>query len=95
MDRIKPQLQKLTTLLKQYVVLICIVIFGSMYGFLIYTSGKLAERTPSEAKVSEQFQGSSRPRLDESVAQKLIELQDQNIEVKTLFEEARQNPFAE
>jgi hypothetical protein len=95
MQRIMPYLQKLVSLLKRNVVLICIVIFGSMYGFLIYTSSKVASQVPSESKVNEQFQGVSSPKVDEDVANQLLLLEDQNIEVKTLFDAARENPFAE
>jgi hypothetical protein len=95
MKKITIQLQNMLAVLKRNVVLICFLIFGAMYGFLIYTSGQLAAKYPSEVKVNEQFQGASRPKLDESIARQLTELQDQNIEVKALFDEARQNPFAE
>jgi hypothetical protein len=95
MKNILLPLQKILGTFRQYIVILCIVIFGVMYGFLIYTSGKLASQTPSESKINEKFQGASRPKLDEAVADQLLELEDQNIEVKALFDEARENPFAE
>jgi hypothetical protein len=95
MNKITPIIQKILLASKRYIVVICILIFGAMYAFLIYTSGKLASQTPSETKVNEKFQGVSRPKLDESIAQQLEELEDQNIEVRALFDDARENPFAE
>lgn len=89
------KLQLLLALLKRYIVIIVIILFGAMYGYLIYTSGQEAARQPSESKVNEQFQGTSRPKLDESIANQLHELETQNIEVKSLFDEARDNPFSE
>lgn len=95
MNKLKDSLLKFSQSMRQYVVIVVIIIFGSMYGFLIFTSGKQVENQPSDVQISEKFQGSSRPKIDDSIAQKLHELEDQNVEVKTIFEEARNNPFAE
>lgn len=93
--KLTDKLQLLLALLKRYIVLVVIILFGAMYGYLIYTSGQEAAKQPSETKVNEQFQGVSRPKLDENVASQLYELESQNIEVKSLFDEARNNPFSE
>lgn len=95
MKDLQQKLLSLTALVKRYVVVLVMVIFGGMYGFLIYTSSQQAERQPSEVEISNKFQGAKRPKLDESIAQQLTQLEDQNIEIQTLFEEARSNPFAE
>lgn len=89
------QAQKLGGDLKRYLVIFVIIVIGSMYAYLLYTSGKLAEAEPSEVQVSEKFQGAARPKIDKAAAQKLEELEDQNIEVQALFQQARNNPFSE
>lgn len=95
LKKLTDQLVKLLYLLKKYVVLVIIILFGGMYGYLIYTSGQEASRVPSEVKINEQFQGASRPKIDKNVAEQLHELESQNIEIKSLFDEARNNPFSE
>ena len=95
MKRITDLLKNLLVFGRRYIVLVVIVLFGAMYGYLIYTSGQEAAKLPSEAKINEQFQGVSRPKINQQVAEQLYELESQNIEVKTLFDEARNNPFSE
>lgn len=95
MKQLQDKLQVLTVLGKRYIVLIVIIVFAAMYGFLIYTSSQQAERQPSEVEITTRFQGVKRPKVDESVARQLTQLEDQNIEIQTLFEAARSNPFAE
>jgi hypothetical protein len=95
LKKLTDKLLQLLVLFKRYKVLVVLVLFGSMYGYLIYTSGQQAARQPSETKINEQFQGVSSPKLDKNVAQQLYELESQNIEIKSLFDEARNNPFSE
>ncbi|MBA2279096.1 hypothetical protein H0V99_01480 [Candidatus Saccharibacteria bacterium] len=95
MDKLNKQLHELLPKLKHYVPLLCILAFGVMYSYLLYTSGKLVKQEPSEFKIGQVYQGTPRPKIDAEVAKKLNDLQDQNIEVQTLFENARNNPFAE
>lgn len=89
------QLQKITGLLKRYAVIICFVIFGAMYAFLLYTSGQQVKEEPSEKQVTDKIQAIKRPKVDEAAVQTLMQLSDQNIEVQSLFNEARNNPFSE
>jgi Tfp pilus assembly protein PilO len=89
------QLQKVTVLAKKYIVIIVALIFGIMYGFLILASSQQAQNKPPEGMVLDQVNAAERPSIDESAAATLKQLRDQNIEVKALFEEARNNPFSE
>lgn len=94
-EKLLAQVQKFSSDLKRYLTIIVILIFGAMYTYLVYSSGKLAQEEPSEVQISEKFQGVARPKIDKAAADKLAELEDQNIEVKTLFDQARNNPFSE
>jgi hypothetical protein len=76
-------------------VIICFVIFGAMYGYLAYTSTNQASRTPTDAEITEKLQSGKRTKLNDSAAKALQDLSDQNVEIQALFDEARQNPFAE
>ncbi|MDQ3123946.1 MAG: hypothetical protein M3Q14_04680 [bacterium] len=95
MNSILERLHPIVDKLRQYTVLIVIIIFSAMYGYLLYTSGKLAQEEPSEVNISEKFQGAKRPKIDESVAQQLSGLEEQNIQIKGIFDQARNNPFSE
>lgn len=91
----KAQLQKLVGTLQRYAIVICFVIFGAMYAYLIHASSQQTANQPSDTEINEKFQGAKRPKVDESAARTLQQLSDQNIEVQALFDEARNNPFDE
>lgn len=95
MQKYLPQLQKAAGILRRYLVLICIVGFGTMYGFLIMTAGKQAELEPSQSQIQNAYKKVARPKIDESAANKLRELESRNIEIQSIFEQARNNPFSE
>jgi hypothetical protein len=95
LKKLTDKLQLLLTFLKSNVVLIVIILFGGMYGYLIFTSGREAAKQPSDQKINEKYKGASRPKINENIAQQLYDLESSNIEVKTLFDEARSNPFSE
>lgn len=90
--------KKLTPLFQasmRYLTLIVIVFFVAIYSFLVIRINNLAQSEPSDDAVAEKLQTVQRPRLDQSAVNKIEQLEDQNIEVQTLFKEARQNPFSE
>ncbi|MDQ3065493.1 MAG: hypothetical protein M3Q36_04470 [bacterium] len=95
MDKLITQLKPIIGKFKRYGGLILMVIFSIMYGVLIYNSNKLAQEQPSETKINEKFQGAKRPKIDDRVAEQLSGLEEQNIQIKGIFDQARKNPFSE
>jgi len=95
MERISTKIILITGFVKRYAVIICFIIFGAMYGYLIFTSSNQASRRPSETEVNERLQATKRTKIDDSAAKALQELSDRNVEIKSLFDEARNNPFSE
>lgn len=91
LNRIQPVIE----IIRRYSITIAILVIGGVYGYLIYTSSKLVQVEPSEVQVSEKYQSAKRPKIDDSIVNKLNELQDNNITFKELLDEARKNPFAE
>jgi hypothetical protein len=81
--------------LKKYAVFIFVMFFLGLYGFLLLRINTLTRQEPSDDAVTEKLQTVKRPRLDKSLADKLENLEGQDTETKALFEQARQNPFAE
>lgn len=79
----------------RYVNLVVIIIFVLIYSFLLVRINSLAASEPSDEAVAEKLEAVKRPRIDEAAATKMKQLESQNIQVQTLFNEARQNPFAE
>lgn len=87
--------QKITSLFKQYAVLIFILLGLSIFGFLVLRINTLSNQEPSDEMITDKM-GQKRPiSIDESDVKKIRELQSKNIEVKALFEQSRDNPFQE
>lgn len=95
LNKLLKPLSKASAFFQRYVVVICFVVFGAMYGYIIFASGQQASKQPSDAEVNNRFQATKRPKLDDAAAETLRKLSDQNVEVKALFDEARSNPFSE
>lgn len=81
--------------LARFRTIIFIVFFAAIYGFLIQRIGSLTSVEPTETQVQEELEITKRPRIDDEAIDKIEQLKAQNIEVQTLFNEARNNPFAE
>lgn len=95
MKNYKKQLKNFVRKVQKYVPTLVFAIFAAMCGFIVWTSGQQALREPADGAVLDQISSSSRPKLDDNAAETLKNLEDQNIEIKALFEESRNNPFAE
>lgn len=78
--------------LYRYRIIIFMVGMLVCYGFLITRISIYSQREPS-ATVGEQ--AIQRLTIDEASIEKIEQLEDQNVEVRALFEEARRNPFSE
>lgn len=79
----------------RYTVMILFVVLSVMYGFLAYRINVLTQAEPSDEAVVEKLNTVPRSKIDQTAIDKMRQLENENIEVKTLFEEARNNPFSE
>lgn len=87
--------QKIVSFLKQYAVLIFILLGLGIFGFLVFRINILSNQEPTDEMVTEKL-GQKKPIfINESDVKKVQELQSNNIEVKSLFEQSRDNPFQE
>ena len=80
---------------KRHNVTLFIVFFLGIYSLLIYQINIYINSEPSAQQLDEQISQSGKISIDQESIDRLLELEEQNIEVKTLFEQARDNPFNE
>lgn len=85
----------LLTLAKKYGVFIFVLGFLGIYVYLVQHIGSLIQDEPSQAVVDSKLKPVNRLKIDEAAVQKMTDLEAQNIEVQSLFDQARQNPFTE
>lgn len=87
--------KKLANKFKRFEVITFIVLLVGLYGFLILQISSSATREPTQAEVMEELGSVKRLRIDQASIDKIQQLEDQNVVVQSLFEDARQNPFSE
>ena len=75
--------------------LLLIVLLIGMYSFLVFRIRTLTSAEPSEEAIAQELKSAQRPKIDKTVVDKITQLQDNSVEVKTLFQTARDNPFHE
>jgi hypothetical protein len=80
---------------KQHRVVIGILLVLVLYGWIVVGINSLSRREPSEDAINEKLLTIKRPRIDQATIDKIEKLQDNNVEVQTLFKTARENPFQE
>jgi predicted negative regulator of RcsB-dependent stress response len=89
--KLEPVIQKI----RRDIVLIFIVTLAVIFGFLVFRISQLAQSEPSETAVEEKLQQVKRPKIDEKAVEKIQQLEDTNVQVRSLFKQARENPFQE
>ncbi len=92
---IKSQLKKYTSSIRRYSLIIFLVVITGLYGYIILGINQAYQTQPNAANTAEEIGTIKRLKIDQDSINKIKQLQDQNISVQSLFEEARQNPFAE
>jgi len=88
--------EKGTLLLQQarrYGLVLFLVFVALIYGFVLLRINSLTNAQPSADAVSSQVKAARIPHIDQSVVQQLQSLQDNSVSVKSLFNQARDNPF--
>lgn len=81
--------------IRKYAVFTAGIVLLGLYGFLIFSINNSIQAEPSEDAVAERLKTVQRPRVDQKTLNKIQELQDQHIQVQSLFDDARNNPFQE
>jgi hypothetical protein len=89
------KLKPLWRIMQHYIVFGYIIVLLCIFGFFVFRINQYAHLEPSDDAVQEKLQTVKRPRLDKDVVTKIEQLESQNIEVQSLFDKARSNPFNE
>ncbi|MBX6334347.1 hypothetical protein IRY61_03350 [Candidatus Saccharibacteria bacterium] len=71
------------------------LLLACIYGFLVLHVNKYSDPVIDDEEVMSRLSGTPRLGIDESAAEKLLLLEDNSVNVQTLFKEGRQNPFQE
>lgn len=86
---------KFIRLVKPYIAVLFFLLIALAYGFVILRINALSKAEVDPSAVSEQVKASPTPRIDANAIKQLETLKDNSVNVQTLFEESRTNPFQE
>lgn len=95
LDTIKDSLSKAGLRARKYSLPLFLLFLIGIYSFLAWQVISLNQVEPDQAAVNAKLEVAGVPRIDEDVVRKIQQLQDNSVEVQTLFDQARSNPFQE
>jgi hypothetical protein len=87
--------EKPLAFLRRYLVIIILLVVLGTYGFLVWQIRTYNSMEPSDDEVAEKLGSVALPKIDKDVVEQLKQLEDNNVQVKTLFDQTRDNPFQE
>lgn len=90
-EQIKPIVRFLNTY-KKFIFVIAVLLAVI---FLVFRINQFSSAEPSQAQLDEKLQNATRPKIDQAVLDRIQQLQDQNVQVQSLFDQTRNNPFNE
>lgn len=70
-----------------------VILVVLLYGFVLFRINTLSNAQPSSDSVTSQVRAARVPHIDQAVVKQLESLHDNSVNVQTLFNEARSNPF--
>ena len=87
--------KKLIYKVKKFMVPVFLLLVLSVNGFLIYRINQYSSQEPSYEQVSQQHSTIKLIIIHQESIDKILKLKERNIAVKSLFKDARNNPFKE
>jgi hypothetical protein len=90
-----PMLKAFVGGLRPYAAVGLFLLFALVYGYLVLQINSLSNPTIDFSEVVAEAKGSPSPRIDTQAAEQLQTLKDNSVNVQTLFDQSRKNPFQE
>lgn len=88
-----PALGKLFKRLGAYSALIFFLFVAALYGYIMWRINVYSNAPANQSEVSAKV--AAQPHIDPTVVQKMQDLQNNSVNVQSLFNQARENPFQE
>jgi hypothetical protein len=91
-------LQKLAiviTFIKRFRFIIVFTVFSLMYGYVMTQVNAINTKVPTEKQIADKATTAPKTKVDPELVDKITSLEEENVQIKTIFNEARKNPFVE
>lgn len=92
---LRPKLKKVLRVVNKHATFVAILLTLLAYVFVVWRISHLATADPSPDAQSAATASTSIPKVDKKAIQQIQSLAQNNTEVQSLFENARNNPFQE
>jgi len=81
--------------IRRYSTFIFVIGLFLVFSFLVYRINALNSLSPSDADISAKLKTVQQPVINSALITKIQQLQDNSVQVQSLFNSARNNPFQE
>lgn len=92
---LRSSLAPIGAMLRRYIAVWFILLLVVVYGFVLYNIQAAVTAEPSQDSIDTEVHSTATPHVDPTVVQQMQSLQDHSVNVQTLFDQARSNPFQE
>ncbi len=86
---------RIESLAKRFRFIIMFVIFSLMYGYILIQINLVNSRQPSQSQIESNLMEPSKSKINPEYVDKITSLEEESVDIKAIFNEARKNPFAE
>lgn len=93
LDNITAKLTIVRDKVGRYAIIIFIICVALVFGFLTIKIANYSNDEPNDAQIEERLSTLKTVKLNDEAVQKIEELQDRNINLESLFNNGRANPF--
>lgn len=94
-DELQKYLVRVLLFGKKYAAFLFVITFLAIYVYQVNRIGHLIQDEPPQNAVDNQLKPVSQLKIDENSIKQITDLESHNVQVQTLFDQARQNPFTE
>ena len=93
LDKILAKLLSIRDFFYRYKVVIFVIVIVGIFGFMTMRIAHFSNLDPTELQIENTQNSLNNIKLDSNAVQKINELQSQNINIESLFNNGRSNPF--
>jgi Tfp pilus assembly protein PilO len=93
LDTLTSKLSPIKIIVSKHAVIIFVLSTVTIFGYMTFTISKLANLDPTDTQIDERKASLKQIKLNDNAIEKIESLEDQNINIESLFNNGRANPF--
>lgn len=93
--QLSEQLKKIAGFIKRHSIVLAVLFFAGISAYILIITASLLAAQPSSEQLEEQANAAARPQVSDEIVRTIEGLEDRNVQVQAIFNQARENPFTE